>query len=314
MSVPDEWVSQMRALRFLLLFLATGAMVATPAVAGQAVAPTTAEPAALAAPVVPTLVGVRAAHHPGYDRIVFDFTGGLPRSRQVRYVSRLVGDASGLPVPIAGQAILQVRFSQANAHDAAGRATAPSHVAFPLPNIMTTVRSGDFEAVTTYGVGLARREPFRVFTLTRPNRVVIDVNAGFRTVSRRVWFFDQPRFVAGREPYFTPVLRPVLPLTPATGVMDRIFAGPTPGETARGLRLLRSQATGYADLRVAGAIARVRLTGGCSSGGSTATVAGEIMPTLRQLATVSWVKIYDPRGRTERPNGRTDSIPTCLEP
>jgi hypothetical protein len=44
------------------------------------------------------------------------------------------------------------------------------------------------------------------------------------------------------------------------------------------------------------------------------TVAGEIMPTLRQLAGVAWVKIYDPAGRTEHPRGHTDSIPTCLEP
>jgi hypothetical protein len=38
------------------------------------------------------------------------------------------------------------------------------------------------------------------------------------------------------------------------------------------------------------------------------------MPTLRQLAGVDWVKIYSPSGHTERPTGRSDSIPVCLEP
>ncbi|WP_439657916.1 hypothetical protein ACSHWB_36780 [Lentzea sp. HUAS TT2] len=61
-------------------------------------------------------------------------------------------------------------------------------------------------------------------------------------------------------------------------------------------------------------IARVRLTGGCSSHGSTFSVADEIMPTLKQFSSVRWGKIYDPQGDTERPTGQTDSIPECLEP
>src|SRR6476661_9993647 len=59
---------------------------------------------------VATLVGIRAAHHGGLDRVVFEFRGGLPASRQVSYVPRLVEDASGLPVRIAGRALLKVRM------------------------------------------------------------------------------------------------------------------------------------------------------------------------------------------------------------
>jgi hypothetical protein len=44
------------------------------------------------------------------------------------------------------------------------------------------------------------------------------------------------------------------------------------------------------------------------------TIADEITPTLRQLAAVRWVKIYDPAGHTERPTGHSDSVPICLEP
>jgi hypothetical protein len=87
-----------------------------------------------------------------------------------------------------------------------------------------------------------------------------------------------------------------------------------PGEHAGGLRLLRSEATGFADLRIADGVARVRLVGGCDSHGSTVTVAGEIMPTLRRLARVDWVKIYGPGGNTAAPTGNTDSLPDCLNP
>ena len=214
---------------------------------------------------------------------------------------------------IAGRAILEVRFRPAQAHDDNG-ATVEARKAFALPNIMTTVQAGDFEGVTTHGVGLARRTRFHVFTLTRPGRVVLDVRAAFRTVDRKVYFFDENRFVANQQPFFRSVLRPVLPATPAIGLMDRLFAGPLPAEQRDGLRLLRSHATGFADLSIADSIARVRLTGGCNSDGSTVTVAGEVMPTLRQLPSVDWVKISDPAGTTEEPDGASDSIPTCLEP
>jgi len=295
----------MRRPRKLVTLLISAALIVPAAVATGSVATAT---------TVPTLVGVRAAHHPGYDRVVFDFTGGLPSTRSVRYVSQLIADPSGRPIPIAGRAILQVTMSQTNARNSAGRSTAPTKVAFALPNVMTAVRSGDFEAVTTYGIWLAKKETFTVFTLRNPNRLVIDIKAAFPTVLKKVWLFNQKRFSVGTEPYYTPVLRPVQPLTPATGVMDRIFAGPLPAEYANGLRALLSGATGFSNLTISNTGARVRLTGGCSAAGSTASIAGEIMPSLRQFPTVDYVKIYDPSGHTERPNGLSDSIPVCLEP
>lgn len=295
----------MRRQRLFLPLLIGAALVAPGAIATSNVATAT---------TVPTLVGIRAAHHPGFDRVVFDFTGGLPSTRSVRYVSQLIADPSGLPIPVAGRAILSVTMFPTNAHTSTGRVTAPAKVAFALPNVMTVVRSGDFEAVTSYGIGLAKKETFTVFTLRNPSRLVIDIRAAFPTVLKKVWFFNQKRYLANTEPFFTPVLRPVRPFTPATGVMDRIFAGPLPNEYAAGLRALRSRATGFTNLRISSGVARVQLTGGCSSGGSTVTIAGEIMPSLRQFSTVDFVKIYDPRGRTENPFGRSDSIPECLEP
>jgi hypothetical protein len=298
----------MRIVRVVPLFL-LACLVAAGAVPVRAVTPATM-PSSRA---TPTLVGIRAAHHPAFDRIVFEFRGGLPSSHDVRYVDQVLGDGSGLPVRIAGRAFLQVSFAPARAHDAQG-ATVPRRLVFSLPNIITAVRSGDFEATTTYGVGLAKRTPFHVSTLQAPSRVVIDIRAAFPTVDRKVFLFDRDNFVDNVDPFFRSVLRPVLPSSPATGVMDRLFAGPLPSEKADGLRLLRSHARGFAGLVIAAGVARVRLTGGCNSDGSTVSVAGEIMPTLRQFTNVDRVKIFDPSGSTETPSGPTDSIPACLEP
>lgn len=267
-----------------------------------------------AATTPPRLVAVRAAHHPGFDRVVFEFSGSVPSRRNVRYVSRLVADPSGKPVRIAGRAILEASFSPATAHTAAGAFTAPGRIAYALPNVITVVRSGDFESVLSYGIGLAKRTSFHVFTLGHPSRVVIDIATPFRTVVNRVYFENLPNFSVGHHPYVTGVLRPVLATAPATAVMDRLFAGPTDGESRAGLGAVLSKATGFTGLSIQDQVARIRLTGGCSSGGSTFTIADEIYPTVKQFATVDFVKIYDPSGHTETPNGHRDSIPTCLEP
>ena len=79
-----------------------------------------------------------------------------------------------MPVTIAGRAILQVRMTLAQAHNAQGRATAPARIKYRLCNVKEVVRSGDFEGVVTYGIGLAHRSKVRVFTLTHPSRVVVD--------------------------------------------------------------------------------------------------------------------------------------------
>jgi hypothetical protein len=299
---------KLSSLLSLVLVLLLPALVASPS--GGA-----AHPVASAPPPTPVLVAVRAAHRDGVDRVVFEFRGGLPAQRQVDYVDRLFADGSGRRVRVAGQALLRVRFEPAQAHTDDGSPTAaPRRVAFRLPNVMTAVRAGDFEAVTTYGLGLAKQTRVRVTTLQAPPRVVVEVGARFPTVERKVWFFHRDRFVDNREPFFVPVRRLVRRGAPAIGVMDRLFAGPLPGERARGLRLLRSGATGHDDLTIAGGVADLRLTGRCSSRGSTVTVAGEVLPTLKQFPTVDRVVLRDAAGSTLDPDGPGDSTPECLEP
>lgn len=133
---------------------------------------------ATAEPSLSNLVGIRAAHHPEetpkYDRLVFDFTGPVPLI-QVQYVKQLRGDGSGLPIPIAGRAILHVSFSPAQAHTEAGQPTAPTRVALKLPVMKEVVRAGDFEATVSYGIGLSKKAEIRVITLVDASRVVIDV-------------------------------------------------------------------------------------------------------------------------------------------
>lgn len=53
----------------------------------------------LTRPAVPTPVAIRAAHHPGFDRIVFQLgTAAAPKS-QVNRVRKIYADGSGAQVP-----------------------------------------------------------------------------------------------------------------------------------------------------------------------------------------------------------------------
>jgi len=300
-------VFRFRAVLAALALGGLGLSTMTVATAGAA----TAAPA----PVTPVLTQIRAAHHPGYDRLVFEFKGGVPSKHTVTRVSQVIGDGSGLPVNVVGSAKLQVRFAPATGHNDHGWVTyGATSRTFALPGIIQVVAAGDFESVLSFGVGIARAEPFHVFTLTGPSRVVIDLRTPYRTVPVRDYFMNVHRFASGHEPYVQAVSRPVIPPAAGFGAMQRLFAGPTQAELANGLRFVRSGATGFKNLSIRDGVARIQLTGKISSGGSTFTIASEIMPTLKQFPSVHWVKIYDQFGRTERPTGHSDSIPFSLEP
>ena len=126
----------------------------------------------------PTLVDVRAGGHPGFDRVVFEFRGAVPGHR-VGYVDQLIEDPSGKPVSLAGSADLQVVFQGANAHDSGGTPTvSPRRFSPGLPAVKEIAQTGDFEAVVSYGVGIDRRRPIKVSTLSNPPRLVVDVSTG----------------------------------------------------------------------------------------------------------------------------------------
>ncbi len=278
--------------------------------------PLLSSPHAVTAPgtaALPTLTSVQAQHVGKVDRVTFGFTNGLPADVQLQWVDTLRHDGSGLPVRVAGTKVLAVFFNGATNHDENG-ATVRTRTAYALPNVITSVGAGDFEGTVTFGLGVQKRTSYTVRKLQNPDRVVVDVRAGFPTTTRKVWLADDEAMNSGDEPYFVFRMRQVRSDAPAAAALHALFAGPTLQERAAGLRLLRSGAWGFDDLQITARIARVRLTRGCSSGGLTISVAGEIAPTLRQFPTVDWVKIYGPGGATEQPDGQVDSIPTCLEP
>ena len=121
------------------------------------------------------LVDVRAASQEGFDRVVFEFVGAQPGA-SVAYVSPVTACGSGMPVDVAGGALLQVRMSPAAAHDNAGTMTFNLEELNPgLPTILVVVQTCDFEGELTWVVGLTSEVDFVTTTLAGPFRIVIDV-------------------------------------------------------------------------------------------------------------------------------------------
>ncbi|HEY7077549.1 MAG TPA: hypothetical protein VH418_19360 [Solirubrobacteraceae bacterium] len=106
--------------------------------------------------------------HATFDRFVIR-TRDARAGYDVRYVRRVVADPSGLPVRLRGTKRILVVSHNATAHQLPRTKT-------PLcPNLRQVKVAGDFEGVVSFGLGLARRTGFRVFRLTGPARIVIDV-------------------------------------------------------------------------------------------------------------------------------------------
>jgi hypothetical protein len=129
-------------------------------------------------PMTALLSDVRTADQGTFDRITFEFEDGLP-GYVVQYVQPpIVADASGLEVNIEGTAFIQIRMEPAAGHNPdTGDETyaGPLELKLDLPALLEAERTGDFEGVLTWVLGLPEEADFRVTTLEGPPRLVVDV-------------------------------------------------------------------------------------------------------------------------------------------
>jgi hypothetical protein len=78
-------------------------------------------------------------------------------------------------VSLLGPNRLRATFNLAAGHDSHGTNLLPATVTPRCPNLLQVKKAGDFEGTVSFGLGLRHRTGFRVFRLTNPTRVVIDV-------------------------------------------------------------------------------------------------------------------------------------------
>jgi hypothetical protein len=122
---------------------------------------------------------VAVGRHEGYDRVVFQFRGDALPGYRVEYVEPpLKEDGSGNPVTISGKAFITVRMEPASGFDLnTGEGVVVYRGPKRLPGasvVKEVVRTGDFEAVLTWAIGLEQKVDFRVTTAASPSRLIVD--------------------------------------------------------------------------------------------------------------------------------------------
>ncbi len=126
-------------------------------------------------PVASVRVG-RHTEEGGFDRFVIEFSGtqiphweAIPKSGTTFYK-----DPSGMPITLEGHAGIKLTVRPIES----GSYQVPPHpIDFDpeFPELAEAYRLGDNESVFTWGLGLEKQSCKRIFMLSGPTRLVVDV-------------------------------------------------------------------------------------------------------------------------------------------
>ena len=134
------------------------------------------EPATVARAII---TDVRVGTHADYDRVVFEFTDGLPEITLDPATPPFTHDASGLPIDVTGASFLRLTMRGGTKQTLEGTSAYDGPADFDpgFETLVDLVEGGDFEAQSTWYLGLSREACVRVIRLTDDGapRLVIDV-------------------------------------------------------------------------------------------------------------------------------------------
>ena len=122
---------------------------------------------------------VRVGTHADHDRVVFEFADGLPEVTLDRATPPFTHDASGNPIEVDGASFLRLTMRGGTKQTAEGTSSydGPTDFVPGFATLVSLVEGGDFEAQSTWYLGLSGEACVRVLRLTDdgPPRLVIDV-------------------------------------------------------------------------------------------------------------------------------------------
>jgi hypothetical protein len=135
-------------------------------------------PLHITATTVPALIhDIRVGTHPGYDRIVWEFVTGIPDVTIAVATPPFIADPSGLPLTVHGTSFLKIVMQGGTVVTAEGQQSFSGSTSLTpgYPRLVELRSGGDFEGVSTWYLGMSGGACVRAFTLTAPDRVVIDL-------------------------------------------------------------------------------------------------------------------------------------------
>jgi hypothetical protein len=123
------------------------------------------------------IVDVRVGTHDDYDRVVVEFDSGIPEYTVDQAEPPFTEDGSGFPIDVEGESFLVLVMRGGTKQTDTGESSYDGPTDFDpgLAQLVDLVEGGDFEAQSTWYFGLTGDACTRVFTLTEPDRLVIDI-------------------------------------------------------------------------------------------------------------------------------------------
>ena len=125
------------------------------------------------------ITDVRVGTHAGYDRVVFEFSDGLPEITLDPATPPFSHDASGLPIDVNGSSFLRLTMRGGTKQTLEGTSSygGPTDFDPGFATLVDLIEGGDFEAQSTWYMGLTREACVRIILLTddAAPRLVIDV-------------------------------------------------------------------------------------------------------------------------------------------
>jgi hypothetical protein len=123
------------------------------------------------------ITDVRVGTHDGYDRVVIEFDEGIPPFTLDDATPPLTADPSGMEMDVEGSAFWSLVLQGGTRVTVDGTMSYDGRTDFTpdFPALAELVEAGDFEAVSSWYIGLHEPTCARVMTLTAPSRLVIDI-------------------------------------------------------------------------------------------------------------------------------------------
>jgi hypothetical protein len=127
-------------------------------------------------PPVVFIGSLRTGTHNSYDRITVEFTNGMPQDVQVGAPggTSFTASPSGMTITVKGQHGILVTIHGSDLHTSY---TGSIDIVTGYATLAEVRRVQDYEGVVQLGLGVNGAGCYRVFWLTNPNRLVIDVQA-----------------------------------------------------------------------------------------------------------------------------------------
>jgi hypothetical protein len=121
------------------------------------------------------VAAIRVGQHPGYDRFVIEFGGGIPSYSVTRQQSAtFIRSPKGDQVTLEGNAGVAITL-----HSVTNWGASPGPKSFlpHYPYLREAMLVQDYEGYQTWALGIQGTPCLRVFTLTSPSRLVVDIAA-----------------------------------------------------------------------------------------------------------------------------------------